>query len=595
MAGAPPRFAVAALMALLWAAPLNALDSLDFQFASGTDESLQKSLRAASSLTAAQKEGRTSPADLYAAALSDYRSLTEALYARGHYSVVVRIAIDGREAAEIPPLSPPSEIGTITIRIDPGAPFRFGRAEIAPLAEGTKLPEGFRPDAPALAGTVTDAALAAVDGWRQKSHAKALISNDNISANHSTQRLDAALTVAPGPAVTFGSLIVEPGSSVREKRIRAIAGLPEGATFDPTQLAKAADRLRRTGTFRSVAFSEAENLNPDNSLDITASIIDEVPRRYGAGAELSTFEGLTLSGFWLHRNIFNRADRFRIEAEAAGLGGQTGGPDYSLTARFQRPAVYGPDTSFTAEIGLEHLDEPDYRSDSITLGLAASRAFSEMLTGDLGIKLTASEATDSFGTRDFRLLQFPMGLTRDTRDNLLNPSKGSYLKAALTPFRGLASTESGTRFILDARTYLPAGDRLTFAMRGQMGAVWGAALSKISPEFLFWSGGGGTVRGQPYQSLDVAVPGGTTGGRSFAALSFEARTVVTPTIGLVAFADGGYIASAPDFAGGAFHAGAGIGLRYDTPLGPLRFDVAAPVAGNTGDGMQLYIGIGQAF
>ena len=132
-------------------------------------------------------------------------------------------------------------------------------------------------------------------------------------------------------------------------------------------------------------------------------------------------------------------------------------------------------------------------------------------------------------------------------------------------------------------------------MRGQMGAVWGAALSKISPEFLFWSGGGGTVRGQPYQSLDVAVPGGTTGGRSFAALSFEARTVVTPTIGLVAFADGGYIASAPDFAGGAFHAGAGIGLRYDTPLGPLRFDVAAPVAGNTGDGMQLYIGIGQAF
>ncbi|NBS27940.1 MAG: FAD-dependent oxidoreductase, partial [Actinobacteria bacterium] len=112
-----------------------------------------------------------------------------------------------------------------------------------------------------------------------------------------------------------------------------------------------------------------------------------------SGAELSTFEGLALSGFWLHRNIFNRADRFRIEAEAAGLGGQTGGPDYSLTARFQRPAVYGPDTSFTAEIGLEHLDEPDYRSDSITLGLAASRAFSEMLTGDLGIKLTASEAT----------------------------------------------------------------------------------------------------------------------------------------------------------------------------------------------------------
>ncbi|NBV60966.1 MAG: hypothetical protein EBR73_07800, partial [Rhodobacteraceae bacterium] len=47
--------------------------------------------------------------------------------------------------------------------------------------------------------------------------------------------------------------------------------------------------------------------------------------------------------------------------------------------------------------------------------------------------------------------------------------------------------------------------------------------------------------------------------------------------------------------GGQWHAGAGLGLRYDTSLGPIRLDLAGPVRGTTGDGLQFYIGIGQAF
>ncbi|MDZ4095616.1 MAG: BamA/TamA family outer membrane protein, partial [Paracoccaceae bacterium] len=46
---------------------------------------------------------------------------------------------------------------------------------------------------------------------------------------------------------------------------------------------------------------------------------------------------------------------------------------------------------------------------------------------------------------------------------------------------------------------------------------------------------------------------------------------------------------------GEWHAGAGLGLRYDTGFGPIRLDVAAPVRGKIGKGPQIYIGIGQAF
>ncbi|MBK1635596.1 hypothetical protein CKO19_07595 [Rhodovulum adriaticum] len=103
------------------------------------------------------------------------------------------------------------------------------------------------------------------------------------------------------------------------------------------------------------------------------------------------------------------------------------------------------------------------------------------------------------------------------------------------------------------------------------------------------------MRGQPYQSLAVDLGGGNrVGGRAFAALSAEARLALSGPIGVVAFADAGYVAADID-GPGDWHSGAGLGVRYNTGFGPIRLDVAAPTGGGTGDGVQLYIGIGQAF
>ena len=71
---------------------------------------------------------------------------------------------------------------------------------------------------------------------------------------------------------------------------------------------------------------------------------------------------------------------------------------------------------------------------------------------------------------------------------------------------------------------------------------------------------------------------------------------MTKKIGVVGFVDAGYVsASGVDSSGDDFHAGAGLGLRYDTGFGPIRVDVATPVSGDTGDGVQIYVGIGQSF
>jgi translocation and assembly module TamA len=108
------------------------------------------------------------------------------------------------------------------------------------------------------------------------------------------------------------------------------------------------------------------------------------------------------------------------------------------------------------------------------------------------------------------------------------------------------------------------------------------------------------VRGQDYQSLGIQVgpdEDDLVGGRSFLGLSAELRLRTEGSLGYVGFVDAGYIgenAYLDDT--GDFHSGAGLGIRYDTPIGPLRVDFAVPVSGpNDGESFFFYFGIGHSF
>lgn len=574
-----------------------ALETFTLTLPDSSEDGLERKLRAASVVRQAQRDGSTDPQDLFAAALAEYRRLTEVLYANGYYSGVINVRIDGREAALIPATARLQSVRSIAISVTPGRPFTFGRAEIRPLPQTATLPEGFRAGARAGAQTVLATSAAAQAAWRDTGHAKVRVSTQDLSANHATNRLDVTIGLNPGPVVRFGSLLPEGSTQVRPTRIHEIAGLPVGQQFSPAEVTKAANRLRRSGAFRSVALSEADTLGPDNTLDIAAALVDAPQRRFAAGVELSNQQGLQLSGFWLHRNLFGGAERFRIEGEISDITGSGNEIDYRLGARLDRPASFGPDTTAFLRFDLSSEQEPLYDLDAVELGLGASRILSDHLTGSVELTFSHARTTDAFGTRDFTLAQLPLSLDWDQRSSELNPTSGHLVKASLTPYLGLSGAESGGQFKLDSRLYRSLGnDRLVAAGRLQFGSVVGSSLAGTAPDFLFQSGGGGTVRGQPYQSLGVASGGSTSGGRSFLGLSGELRARVSDSISLVGFADAGYIGAESLYDGsGNWHAGAGLGLRYDTSVGPIRLDVAAPISGDTGDGVQVYIGIGQAF
>lgn len=595
------RSVLAALLGFA-AAPALALDRLDIRVAGGSDD-LQETVEAASQLRTLQSEGQTDPQDLLAAARADYGRILAAMYAKGHYSVDIRIRVDGREAAAIPVLEAPRAISVIEIAVDPGAPFRFGVARVAPLATGTELPNAFQTGAIAESGAVASAVDVAITAWREEGHAKAGVTAQDVVADHAAARLDADVRLSPGPRLRFGRLVIEGEARMREARVRKIAGLPEGETFSETELRRAETRLRRTGIFSSVALTEDDRITAPDLLGVTATVVEQKPRRYSFGAEVASLDGVSLSAAWLHRNVNGGGERLGVAADVSNIGSGQSGIDYGLEITLDRPATFTPDTTAGLVLGFSHEDEIDYALDSVTFGFKVSHIFSETLTGRAGLTYDYLDGRDPGGSFTFRNLSLPIGVTWDKRDLATNPTTGFYLDAEAKPFAGFGTTGSGLRATLDARGYrsLGAPGKFVLAARVQAGAVLGSDLLETPRDDLFFSGGGGTVRGQPYRSLGLAVTRGfgpqfLIGGRYFLGGSLEARAKVSDKIGVVGFVDWGSI-GLDGFTGGfsESHAGAGLGLRYDTGLGPIRLDVAAPISGTTGDGVQIYVGLGQSF
>ncbi|WP_295042343.1 autotransporter assembly complex family protein [uncultured Paracoccus sp.] len=576
---------------------------VDLQFRVQGADDLDQPLRNASLIAAALSEDRTTGQDVLAAARGDYARILGNLYDRGYYSAIINITLDGVEAAEIAPLDAPGIVRQVVVSVQTGPRFRFSRAAIAPVAPRTDLPDEYRQGEVAGTGTIRAAARAGVEGWRSVGHAKADVSGQEITADHNADVVDSRIDLSPGPSVRFGRLNMRGYDRMNPRRLHKIAGLPEGQRFDPEDVEDVRKRLRRSGVFSAITLEEAETLNPDGSMDINLTVVEQKPRRIGAGFEISTTDGAMLSAYWMHRNLLGGGERLRIDARVKDIGSDSSGKDEEVTLRIDRPATVTPDTTAYVLTGLARMREEDYDEDTGTIGLGFNHIFSDRFTFDTAAQYQFSRVYDDLGETDFKVLAFPTAVMWDARDNENNAKRGYYLQGDATPFKGFDDTDSGIRLSGEGRAFYSLGeaDRFTLAGRARLGSVLGSDIQNTPRNYLFFSGGGGSVRGQPYQSLgvqEIQGPNGPikTGGMSVATLSAEVRWQVRDRIGVVAFADYGEV-WAEDGWGGAseWHSGAGIGVRYDTPIGPLRFDVAGPTGGDTGEGVQLYLGLGQAF
>jgi translocation and assembly module TamA len=583
--------------------PAAALETLDFQVTGG-DEALIQDLKSASVLLNSKRAENTQSQDVLVDARADYANLLNALYAAGHYSGVISILVDGREAAEIPLFDLPENVTRVAVTITPGPVFAFSNATIRPLAARTKLAKAFAIGQPAKSNVVVAGVATAIDAWRAQGHAKAAVAQQNVTADHFRNTLEVDVVLKPGPVLRFGPLVVEGQVRMRPDRIRKIAGLKRNAVFDPREVVLAAERLRRSGIFGSVVVSEDETITPPDVLGMKVVVVEQEPRRMSFGLEAATDTGLAVTGGWLHRNLFGGGERFSVTGALTNIGLAEEGIDWTLGANIKRPATLSPDTSVTFGLDIGQSHDADFQMDLFSVRTALQHVFDEKLSAELGLGYDYAQVQDPTDVYVYQSLSVPFDVAWDNRDVKAEPTSGVYLMGQIKPFLGFGATDDGVRVKFDARGYksLDPARNFTLAGRIQAGAIYGASLLGTPRDDLFFSGGGGTVRGHPYQSLGVNVRRDglgvayLTGGSRFLAASLEARARVSQNFGIVGFFDIGMI-DVDDFGaqGDNWHSGAGLGIRYKTAIGPIRFDVAVPVAGGTAQGLQVYVGLGQAF
>ncbi len=585
--------------------------SVDFAV-SGDNEDIETKLKGTSGLWKDREKPASGVSGLLAKARGDYRRLLAALYSEGRYGGTISIKVGGREAADLPPDATLPDPVAVSVSVDPGPIFMFGETAIVNRApppvsrkDEVKQPEdeGFAPGQIAKSGVILQSERLAVEAWRQQGHAKAKIADRRVEAAHDNNTVDATLTVDPGRKAYYAPVEVQGTDRIDPKFLAWMTGLKPGQEYDPDDLDRASKRLGRLDVFRAMRFQEGDEIGNDGLLPISLIVQERLPRRFGVGGSYSTVDGAGIEAYWLHRNLFGKAERLRLEAKVAGIGASLDPGDftYRLGATFTKPGVYTPDTDFVASlIGDREVLEP-YTRTSVNAEAGFTHIFTDELSGRIALTGGVSRFDDDvFGRRDFANLGLVGGLIYDSRDNKTDATEGYYFETTLEPFYEFNYGNAAARFTAEGRTYYGFGEdnRIVAAGRIKIGSLVGSPISETAPDKLFFAGGGGSVRGYAYRNIGVVLPDGNIiGGRSLIEGSAELRARVTSSIGVVGFVDAGYVGadSFPKFQED-LRVGTGVGLRYLTGLGPIRLDAAVPLNRHDGDpSVAFYVGIGQAF
>lgn len=587
------------------------------------DETLDTALAAASQLVGLREVAPTTGFGLVARAAADRERLARVLHSEGYWGAAVAVRIAGepigdpsladRLAALDPaPGQPPPPPVAVRVAIDLRPRYTVSRIEMraatpegeAALAAATAEPFGLAVGDPARAAPVLTAERRLLDRLMAAGHPLASVVRRETLVDYDRRTMSVAWLFAPGPRAAFappaiaGTARVDPGflAGFAARRL-------EGETYSPERLERARKDLMALGAFESVRAQVGDTLDPAGRLPVTFAVAERPRRAIGGTIAYETNYGPAVRLYWEHRNLFGHAERLRLEGEVARIG-VTSGVDqmtYRGFATLRVPAAFGTDLALVATLGALRERLEAYDRDAAVASLLFEQRRSERLTLFAGPTADIGEAGPPGGTlRPYQIAGVTFGGRYDGTDSLLDPARGWRLNATVTPSYSFRDDQPFAPTRVTASTYWDVlGDRRSIlALRGTIGSLLGANTANVPQHLRYYAGGGGSVRGYDYQSIGPRDPvtGKPAGGGSLVEASIEWRQRVWGDFGAVAFLDAGSVAtgSAPDLS--ELRAGAGIGLRYHTAIGPIRADVALPLVRQQGSsGYGLYVGIGQAF
>jgi translocation and assembly module TamA len=431
------------------------------------------------------------------------------------------------------------------------------------------------------------------------------------------------LTAEPGPLAHFGEVEIAGNQTVGT---RVIA---RQLTFRPGDLYRRSlvqDSQRRLYGMQLFQFVNIETLDPDRQdpvVRMRVTVAEGRHQRVNLGVGYGTEEKARVDAGYHHVNFLGGARTAGLRARASSL-------DRGVRLEFNQPYVLRPHASLGAEAQHWLTFTPAYDSTITGARVTLMHRESQMTSWAVSFLNERDNSTISESARDDPALRndlIALGLDpetghqdgtlnavgvdiqRSTADNLLNATRG-YQLALHGELAGKAfpGQYRYTALTADARYYLPIGGRLSLGNRVQFGTIepLGDDAGNVPFSKKYFLGGSSSIRGWGrFEVSPLGTSGFPVGGNTLFAFTSEARVSIVGGFGGVVFLDGGNV-WAPGWTVDTadLRYAAGLGLRYGTAVGPLRFDVGRqlnPIDGLLIDGKpqerswRIHFSIGQAF
>jgi len=460
-------------------------------------------------------------------------------------------------------------------KIEPGEPVTIEKIDISVTGAGRNHEEfvrlvedhPFKKDEPLRHQTYTDYKNRLARRARELGYFDARYVTHTMRVDPARHRAEIILEFDTGPRYRYGPVTFSE-TPLREEFLRNYIPFREGDPYSSRGPLQLREELINTDMFSTVEVRPDETAGGDQEIPIEVRLEPRKPHRYTAGVGFATDTGPRLSLGWNARYLNEFGHRFNSEIQVSPVISNLGGT-YLMPYFRNRPA----DIGVRASLKTEDTDTVDSRSGQASLFQNRTRwGWNEILSATYLV-----EDFEVSGERETSRLLIPgASWWKSWADDPLYAKRGGRLqlnlKGAAEP---LLSDTSFIQLRLTGKYVRALGLRNRVLARLELGATGVTDFDSLPSSLRFFAGGDNSIRGYDYQSLGPEdANGNVVGGRYLIVGSIEYEQFIYKDYGAAVFIDYG---NAVNDLSDPLEAGAGVGLRWLSPVGLIKLDVAAGV------------------
>jgi outer membrane protein insertion porin family len=492
----------------------------------------------------------------------------------------------------------------LRLRVDEGRLYRLGEVSLdgngaLDLAE-LRAVAALRPGAPADPGELREARLRILRELERRGHPEADVALE-VERDAEAGLVHPTYRIRSGPLVRFGETVVSGNARTQTKVIQRELTFRNGDLWDPQEVLRSRQRLYRLGFFQRVRIEPLTRDEGDEVRDAWVEVEEQDAGSVTLGLGYGTEEGVKGSAAISHANLWGsgRSLGFRYDRDQL---------DRSWAVNFREPWLLGRRLELGLTLVKSYQNREAYNLSSLGFQASLEREFGEHVRGSLFYTLednVLSDVVDEAVVGQDQINAYILSavgpvLVWDSRDDPFNPRRGYHhtfqVEWASSAFGSDVEYE---RYLGSVSGFFTAG-RVTLALLARGGiAVRLGSAADLPVNKRFFLGGRSTLRGfQRDEAGPKAADGTPVGGDVMGNLKAELRFPLWKQLGGAVFWDAGNVWNrTPGFPGSSgIRQGAGGGLRYLTPVGPLSLDLGFnldPQAGE--DAWVWYFTIGNVF